>query len=167
MCFTIRKKNFKKVFTFANILLMMNYEGSENARENFGIFIYQPLVRKLERILIKWYRHHVSLLFNKTNFNEGLLPVNTHTHTHTHTHTYIYIYKKASFIKENETVCLFFLTVFFMSSCYISCVWTLNQSNVVYKFIYLFSECLKIFTLAIQPVYYPVALLTTFPKIAL
>ena len=40
---------------------MMAYEGSENARDNFGKFIHQlqpetkTLIRKLERILIKLY----------------------------------------------------------------------------------------------------------------
>ena len=65
--------------------LMMAYERSESAQDNFGEFIcqFQPKtktpIRKLERIL-KLYRQNVSLLFNQT-----------YTHTHTHTHTYIYI----------------------------------------------------------------------------
>ena len=71
----------------------MAYERHESARNNFGKFIYQfqpktkTLVRKLERILIKSYRQNVSLSFNQTCLNEGLLP----NHTHTHTHIYIYI----------------------------------------------------------------------------
>ena len=40
----------------------------------------KTLVRKLERILIKLYRQNVSLLFNQTCLNEGLLPNYTHTH---------------------------------------------------------------------------------------
>ena len=67
---------------------MIDYEGFESARNNFGKFIhqFQPetkiLIRKLERILIELYRQNVSLLFNETH---------THTHTHT-THSYIYTY---------------------------------------------------------------------------
>ena len=66
---------------FQEILLctsMITYERFETARNNFGKFLYQfqpeteRLIRKLERILIKLYRHNVSLLFNQT-----------HTHTHT------------------------------------------------------------------------------------
>ena len=81
--------------------LMMAYEVSESARDNFGKFIYQfepeskTLIRKLERILNKLYRQNVFLLFNKTYLNERIQPNHTHTHTHTHTthtHTYIYIY---------------------------------------------------------------------------
>ena len=51
---------------------MVANEGSENALEKFGEFIYQfqpkikTLVRKSERILIKLYRQHVSLSFNQT-----------------------------------------------------------------------------------------------------
>ena len=101
---------FKNLF-LKNILykktMMMAYEWSESARDNFGKFIYQfkpktkVRVRKLERILIKLYRLHMCLLFTQTCLNEGLLPTaNTHTythtrthiHTHTHTHTHIYIY---------------------------------------------------------------------------
>ena len=54
-------------------------------RDNFGKFInqFQPktktLVRKLERILIKLYRQHVSILFNQTCLNERLLPNYGHT----------------------------------------------------------------------------------------
>ena len=46
------------------------YERFESARDNFGKFInqFQPktetLDRKLERILIKLFTQHVSLLFN-------------------------------------------------------------------------------------------------------
>ena len=67
---------------------MMAYERSENAREDFGLFIYpsqtetMTLIRKLERILIKLYRQNVSLQFNQTCLNEWLLPNYTHTHTH-------------------------------------------------------------------------------------
>ena len=52
----------------------------------FSKFIYQlqpktkTLVRKLERIL-KVYRQNLSLLFNQTCLNEGLLSNYTHTHT--------------------------------------------------------------------------------------
>ena len=57
---------------------------------------FQPetktLIRKLERILIKFYRRNASLLFNQTCLNEKLLSNYAHTHTHTHTHIYIYIY---------------------------------------------------------------------------
>ena len=55
--------------------LMMAYEGSESARDNFGKFIHQfqpktkTLIRKLERILIKIYRQNMSLLFNETCSN--------------------------------------------------------------------------------------------------
>ena len=69
---------------------MMACERFESAWDNFGKFIhrFQPetkiLIRKLERILIKLYRQNVSLLFNQTCLNEGLLP--------NYTHTYIYIH---------------------------------------------------------------------------
>ena len=55
--------------------LMMAYERSESTWDNFDKFIYQfqpetkTLIRKLERILTKLYRHNVSLLFiNFENF---------------------------------------------------------------------------------------------------
>ena len=64
---------WKKIFlTFSYFTaIYMTYEGSESAREQFGEFIYQlqpkikALVRKLERILIKLYRQHMPLSFNK------------------------------------------------------------------------------------------------------
>ena len=74
------------------------YEGSEISVNNFGKFIYRlqsktkTLVRKLERILIKLYRQNMSLLFNQTCLNEGLLPNYIYFNTHTHTYIYIYIY---------------------------------------------------------------------------
>ena len=113
----LRKKKLKRPFvTFAKPLLMMVYEESRSAWDNFGKFIYQPqpktkaLVRKLERIPIKLNRQHVSLLFNQTCLNEGLLPnynlkgskwnyidnkccyfiyiyIYIYIYTHTHTHT--------------------------------------------------------------------------------
>ena len=64
--------------------LMIAYEGSESARDNFCKLIYQfqpeteTLIRKLERILIKLYTLNVSLLFNETCLNEPLLPNYTH-----------------------------------------------------------------------------------------
>ena len=70
--------------------LIMAYEGFESAPDNFSKFIYhlQPktkaLVWKLERILIKLYRQNMSLSFNQTCLNEGLLP--------NYTHICIYIY---------------------------------------------------------------------------
>ena len=79
---------------------MMAYEGSEDARDNFGKFIcqFQPeiltFISKLERILIKLYRQNLSLLFNETCLNELLLPKYKHTHTHTHTHD--------NFFKKNQ-----------------------------------------------------------------
>ena len=55
---------------------MMSYEGSESARkEKFGEFVYQfkpeirTHVRKLERIIVKLYRH-VSISFKQTYSNE-------------------------------------------------------------------------------------------------
>ena len=77
-CYVIKSfKNFQNSFKKKNNKqpLMMAYEGSENAWDNFGKFIYQfqpetkTLIRKLERIL--W------LLSN---------------YTHTHIYIYIYIY---------------------------------------------------------------------------
>ena len=58
----------------------MAYKKSESARGNFGKFIHhfqsetKTLIRKFERILIKWYRQNVSLLFNQIRLNEWLLP---------------------------------------------------------------------------------------------
>ena len=55
--------------------LMMAYERSKSAQPNFGKFIHQLqpetkiLIRKRERILMKWYRKNVSLLFNQTWLN--------------------------------------------------------------------------------------------------
>ena len=57
--------------------LMMVYERSKSAQDNFGKFIYQfqpktkTLIRKLERILIKLYRQNVSLLSNQTHTCEN------------------------------------------------------------------------------------------------
>ena len=68
---------------------MMAYERSKSAWDNFGRFIHQfqletkTLIRKLERIIIKFYRQNVFLLSNETGFNERLLLNHTHTHTHT------------------------------------------------------------------------------------
>ena len=71
-------------------------DGSERDRDKSGKCIQQfkletkTLIRKLERILMKYWQN-VSLLFDETCFNEPLLP--NHTHTHTHIYIYIYIYK--------------------------------------------------------------------------
>ena len=60
--------------------LMIAYEGSESAWDNFRKFIHQfqpetkTFIRKLERILYKWYRQNLSLLFNEMRLNEWLLP---------------------------------------------------------------------------------------------
>ena len=95
MFFCSLKPPFKNILYICPPCPMIDYEGSKSTRENFGILIYQlqpkikVLVRKLERILIKSCRQHVSLLFNQTYLNEGLLP---YCYTHTHTHIYIYIY---------------------------------------------------------------------------
>ena len=67
--------------------LMLAYETSERARDNFGKFLHQfqpktkTLIRKLKRILIKLYRRNVSLLFNQTCLNERLLPKYTYFKT--------------------------------------------------------------------------------------
>ena len=56
---------------------MMAYEGPESARKKIGDFINRVtleikiLVRKLERILIKFYGY-MSISFNQTCLNEGL-----------------------------------------------------------------------------------------------
>ena len=56
--------------------LMIAYEGSESAQDNFGKFIYQfqpetkTLIRRLERILNKLYKLNLSLSFNETYLNE-------------------------------------------------------------------------------------------------
>ena len=77
---------------------MMAYERSKSTGDNFGKFIHQfqretkTLIRKLERIIIKFYRQSVFLLSNETGFNERLLLNHTHSHTHTHIYIYIYIY---------------------------------------------------------------------------
>ena len=73
--------------------MMIAYERSESAWDNFGKFPHQfqpetnTLIRKLKRILIKLYRQNLSLLFNETCLNEQLLP----NYTHTHIHIYIYV----------------------------------------------------------------------------
>ena len=72
--------------------LVMAYEGSESARDNFGRFIYQfqpetkTLSRKLERILNKLYRQNLSLSFNEICLNERRLP------NYIYIYIYIYIY---------------------------------------------------------------------------
>ena len=77
---------------------MMAYKRSESAQDNFGKFIHQfqpetkTLIRKLERILMKFYKRNVSSLSNQTCLNERLLPNHTHTHTHIYIYIYIYIY---------------------------------------------------------------------------
>ena len=59
---------------------MMAYERFKSGRDNFDKFIYQfqpetkTLIRKRERILRKLYRQNMSLSFNQTCLNEGLLP---------------------------------------------------------------------------------------------
>ena len=64
-----KKKKKKKILYICKQPLMMNYEGSESARENLGKFLNQlqpktkTLIRKLERILI---RLNVFSLFNQT-----------------------------------------------------------------------------------------------------
>ena len=86
-------KNFLKKYNLYTCKqpLMMAYEVSESAQDNFGKFIYQlqpktkTLVRKLERILIKSYKQNVSLLFNQRCLNEGQLPKYIY---YTHAHTY-------------------------------------------------------------------------------
>ena len=93
-CVCVSYQNVKKILYISKQAVMMAYERSESARDNFGKFMhqYQPeiqtLIRKLERILIKLCRQNVSLLFNQTCLNES--PITT-THTHMHTHTNIYI----------------------------------------------------------------------------
>ena len=65
---------------------MIAYEGSESAWDYFHKFINllqhktKALVRKLEKILKKLYRQHVSLLFNQTCLNKRLLPNFTNTY---------------------------------------------------------------------------------------
>ena len=98
MCKECFFKEFWKFFWFSIIKkntlytckqpLMMAYEGSESAWDNFGKFIHQfqpetkTLIRKLEKILIKLYRQNVPLLFNQTFLNERLLPNYTHIYVH-------------------------------------------------------------------------------------
>ena len=116
------KENRKKLkkdnpYTYKQPLIMA-YEKSESARDNFGKFIPQfqaeikILIRKLERILMKLYIQNGSLLFNQTCLNERLLPNYTHTHTHTHTYIYIYIY----IIKARRLHRIPFLSLSFQSS---------------------------------------------------
>ena len=75
--------------------LMMTYEKSESAQDNFGKFIYQfqpktkTLIRKLERILIKLYRQKCLYYTIK---HEGFLTTHTHTHTYIYVCIYIHIY---------------------------------------------------------------------------
>ena len=67
---------------------MMANERSKSTRDNFDKFIHQlqretkTLIRKLERILIKLYKQNLSLLFNQTYLNEGLLPNYTYISFH-------------------------------------------------------------------------------------
>ena len=63
-------KNFFKNSLYMQANLMMAYERFKRGRNIFSKFIHQPetkiLIRKLERILIKWYGRNVSLLFDQT-----------------------------------------------------------------------------------------------------
>ena len=67
--------------------LMIAYEGTKYARDNFGEFIYQlqpktkTLVGKLESIQIKLHGQNVSLLFNLICLNESQQPTYKHSHT--------------------------------------------------------------------------------------
>ena len=80
--------------------MMMSYEKSDGAQDNFGKFIHQfqtetkTLIRKLEMILIKLYTQYnmCLFLFIQSFLNERLQLKYTHTHTQTHIYTYIYIY---------------------------------------------------------------------------
>ena len=75
--------------------MIMAYEGSEIARENFGKFIqqFQPETRtkkpikKLDIILFKPYRQNVSLLFHQICLDDSLL------HPPPQIYIYIYIYQ--------------------------------------------------------------------------
>ena len=57
---------------------MMANERYKSTWDNFSKFIYQlqpktkTLFRKLERILIEWYKQYLSLLFIQTCLNKGL-----------------------------------------------------------------------------------------------
>ena len=91
-CYVIKtfKTHFKKTTPYTcKQPLMMAYERSESAPENFGKFInqFQPetktLIRKLERILIKLYRQNLSLLFNETHTHYIYIYIYIYTHTHT------------------------------------------------------------------------------------
>ena len=70
LCYKIPKtfKLFKNTFYTCKQPLMMAYERSENARDNFGKFIHQfqpetkTFIRKLDRILIKLYRQNVFII---------------------------------------------------------------------------------------------------------
>ena len=70
---------FKNTLYTYQQYLMMAYEISESAQDNFGKFPHQfqpktkTLIRKLERILIKLYRQNVSLSFNQTCLNKKVL----------------------------------------------------------------------------------------------
>ena len=76
LCYKNKKKLsklFKNIPYTCRQPLMMAYEGSESAPDNFGKFIHQfqsetkTLNMKLERILIKLYRQkNVALLYNQT-----------------------------------------------------------------------------------------------------
>ena len=85
---------------------MMAYETFESTWDNFGKFIQQlqpeikTLIGKLERILINLFRQNVSLLFNQTCLDGGVLLNYTHTHARAslslslslYIYIYIYIY---------------------------------------------------------------------------
>ena len=58
----------------------------------------------------------MSLLFNQTYLNEGLLPnynhihthisyvYHKHTHTHTHTHTHVHILHRNAYISQEKNI---------------------------------------------------------------
>ena len=107
-CYVINnlKNSFKNPIYTCKQPLMMAYERSESAWDNFGKFIHQfqpktkTLIRKLERILVRLYRQNVSLLSNQTCLNKDCSPI---THTYTHTHTYIYIYICVACFKKSSS----------------------------------------------------------------
>ena len=136
----------------------MAYERSESARGNFGKFIFQQLtktktfVMKLERILIKFYRQNVFLLFNQICLNEGLLPDYIYMCVCVCVYSYAYVS-----IYMCVCVCVYvFLCIFLWTyiCVYIHVFVCIYIYIYIYSFIYMYSwVCLCLCVIACKYTY--------------
>ena len=102
--------------------------------------------KKPRFILLVWSDFHmtdslsIAVQVNMYIYKHTHTQTRTHTHTHTHTHIYIYIYIyiyieecifrqqviiQASFVKDDGTLSLLFLILFFKTTRFFSSIWIL------------------------------------------